>query len=425
MLIDLQHHLTYCTNIHQGETWEEVFKNLITYLPCLKNQLTPNSPLGIGLRLSDVASRELLDDNRLTAFKKWLDSNGLYIFTMNGFPYGGFHNQVVKDDVHKPDWTTVDRLAYTKRLAHILASLLPQGVIGGISTSPLSYKPWHGQDQDKINEVYSSSTAHMVELVEELVNIQEATGKTIHIDIEPEPDGLIENSTELIEFYSNWLLPMGCRQLAESKGFTKVEAQRAILTHIQVCYDVCHFALAYEKPKVALAKLAMAGIKIGKVQLSAALKASIPEDKAQRQALAVKLQPFAESTYLHQVIEQDKFGKLKQYTDLPAALEALPETNAQEWRTHFHVPLFTSEYNGLQSTQDDIKEVLWLMTQQHVSCHLEIETYTWEVLPEGLKKDLSDSIRREMDWVLQTIKKKQHEENGSPERSRTYAVAAV
>lgn len=425
MLIDLQHHLTYCTNIHPGETWEEVFKNLITYFPCLKNQLVPNRPLGIGLRLSDLASRELMEENRLVAFKKWLDSNSLYVFTMNGFPYGGFHHQAVKDDVHKPDWTTEDRLSYTKRLAHILAFLLPEGTDGGISTSPLSYKPWFGNDTEKLHEVYHTSTQHLVELVNELVTIREETGKDIHVDIEPEPDGLIENSTELLAFYKEWLLPYGYKHLAETKGFTKTEAQRAILNHIQVCYDVCHFALAYEKPKITLGKLAMAGIKIGKVQLSAALKTAIPKGAVEREALAEKLLPFAEPTYLHQVVEQAKDGKLTQFRDLPEALNQLKATKAQEWRTHFHVPLFTSEYNGLQSTQEDIKEVLWLMTQQHVTNHIEVETYTWDVLPEGLKKDLSTSIRRELEWVLQTINKKRNEENGSLECSGPYAVAAV
>ncbi len=366
-----------------------------------------------------------MEDNRLMAFKKWLDSNGLYVFTMNGFPYGGFHHQVVKDDVHKPDWTTVERLAYTKRLAHILAHLLPEGIDGGISTSPLSYKPWLNNDTDKINEVYCTSTQHLVELVDELVTIRETTGKDIHVDIEPEPDGLIENSTELLDFYNEWLLPYGFKHLAETKGLTKTEAQRAILNHIQVCYDVCHFALAYENPKTTLGKLAMAGIKVGKVQLSAALKTAIPKGASERKALAEKLLPFAESTYLHQVIEQDKDGKLKQFTDLPEALDQLQETKAQEWRTHFHVPLFTSEYGGLQSTQDEIKEVLWLMMQQHVTNHIEVETYTWEVLPEGLKKDLSTSIRRELEWVLQTINAKRYEENGSFKRSGPYTVAAV
>ncbi|WP_276496460.1 metabolite traffic protein EboE [Pontibacter litorisediminis] len=403
MLINDALHLSYCTNIHPGETWEEVFSSLKRYLPELKEKLSPGKPFGIGLRLSDKASRALAEKERLTAFREWLDEHGLYVYTMNGFPYGGFHNQVVKDEVHKPDWTTEARLDYTLRLAHILATLLPEGVEGGISTSPLSYKPWHENNAEQLNTVYSSATASLVDLVAQLRQIKESTGKTIHIDIEPEPDGLLENSEEVIRYYQDWLLPKGVERLVQCSGLTEQQAKEAVLTHIQLCYDVCHFALAYEKPEEAFAKLTSAGIKIGKIQLSAALKVKLPADSAGKAALAGKLAPFAESTYLHQVVAQDAAGKLIHYPDLQLALDTIQETEAQEWRTHFHVPLFTDAYNGLQSTQDDVEQVLVYLQNKHITNHLEVETYTWEVLPEGLKVDLSQSIQRELEWVTNII----------------------
>lgn len=415
-------HLSYCTNIHPGETWQEVFKNLTSYLPVLKKELSPDQPFGIGLRLSDIASRELSEEEILTAFRGWLDENGLYVYTMNGFPFGGFHNQVVKDDVHKPDWTTSSRLEYTKRLAHILAALLPDGVDGGISTSPLSYKPWHNS-AEKLNSAFAGATSNMVELVDELLHIQEATGKLIHIDIEPEPDGLLENSDEVICFYHDWLLPEGIEKLTRSRGMTEQQAKDAVLTHMQLCYDVCHFALAYEQPAEAFAKLHEAGISIGKIQLSAALKTKVPADSAGKAALLQKLAPFAESTYLHQVVAQDAAGRLTHYTDLNPALDAVQESKAKEWRIHFHVPLFTGSYNGLQSTQDDIEQVLAYLNSKHITNHLEVETYTWEVLPEGLKLALAQSIQRELEWVIQTINKNQDAKDGSYQCGGAHAVA--
>ncbi|MCX2741031.1 metabolite traffic protein EboE [Pontibacter anaerobius] len=425
MFLDKGYHLTYCTNIHPGESWNEVFQNLKTYFPPLKKEISPDKPLGIGLRLSNKASEELQEDtSRLQEFKRWLQDQGLYVFTMNGFPYGGFHHQAVKDHVHKPDWTTQDRLDYTLRLARILAELLPEGMEGGISTSPLSYKPWLlEEDEQKVKATYTQATQNLVKLVAELVKLKEETGKIIHIDIEPEPDGLLENSREVINYYQEWLLPKGMQHLQEELSLPKEEATEAIYRHLQLCYDVCHFALAYEKPAEAFAKLKHAGIKIGKIQLSAALKSTLPEDVETRSEIAETMATLAEDTYLHQVVEKDKDGKLTQYPDLTFALQHIRKPGAEEWRTHFHVPLFTEQYNGLQSTQEDVAKVLLLLQQDPVTQHLEVETYTWEVLPKEIKKDLSTSIQRELEWVLQNINNSNNAENGSPEHRRADEIA--
>ncbi|GAA4438511.1 metabolite traffic protein EboE [Pontibacter saemangeumensis] len=423
MYLATGHHLTYCTNIHPGESWEEVFRQLKAYFPPLKQKLSPDKPFGIGLRLSNLASEELLQGNRLQEFKQWLQEQELYVFTMNGFPYGGFHNQAVKDDVHKPDWTTTERLAYTKRLAQILAEILPEGVEGGISTSPLSYKPWFLEEESsKVKAVYSSATDHLVSLVEALLQLKAETGKTIHIDIEPEPDGLLENSKEVINYYQEWLLPAGVKALQESRGMAKEEAHAAVLQHIQLCYDVCHFALAYEKPAEAFAKIKHAGIKIGKIQLSAALKTELPKDVETRGELAETFARFAESTYLHQVVERGDDGELTQYPDLTFALQHIRKPNAVEWRTHFHVPLFTQTYNGLESTQQDIVEVLQYIKKDPLTQHLEVETYTWDVLPEDMKKELSESILRELEWVLSTLNPTEHAEDGRTGHRRAHTA---
>ncbi|MCC9167445.1 metabolite traffic protein EboE [Pontibacter harenae] len=402
MYLNRQYHLSYCTNIHQGETWDEVFQSLKEYFPPLKQQLSPDQPLGIGLRLSDLASRELMEGEELFNFKAWLQEQGLYVFTMNGFPFGGFHKQVVKDDVHQPDWTTKTRVAYTIRLAHILSMLLPKGVEGGISTSPLSYKPWYTGKQEAYNETTRTATENLVEVVAELISIKSVTGKSIHIDIEPEPDGFLENSHEFISFYTNQLIPVGVEKLKQE--LSAAEVTEAIKEHIQLCYDVCHFALAYEKPAETFDKLKEAGIKVGKIQLSAALKVTLPNNVTDKAAVAERLAAFVEPTYLHQVVERGADNKLTQYPDLPQALAQINKPDAEEWRIHFHVPLFTDSYNGLLSTQGDIKAVLDILKQEQLTQHLEVETYTWDVLPQDLKKELHDSIQREMEWVIENLK---------------------
>jgi sugar phosphate isomerase/epimerase len=392
-------HLTYCTNIHPGETWEEVFYTLKMFLLPLKSRLSPAKPMGVGLRLSDQASRTLIENNNLSIFKEWLDTHNLYVFTMNGFPYGGFHRQVVKEAVYAPDWRTEERVAYTIRLCHILAYLLPEGMEGGISTVPISYKPWFKSDNAR-KEALEKGALHLTKVVEELTAISIAKGKPIHIDIEPEPDCLLENTAEMINFYQHTLLPLGSGYLMQKMGIKSVNAEEIIRRHIGVCYDVCHFAVEYEKPAYVFEQFARAGIRIGKIQISAALKANLPVEATQRKKVARKFESLAESTYLHQVVARKGDGSLLQFPDLPQALTHINDHDMVEWRTHFHVPVFVSDYQDLQSTQEDIIEVLRLNRQQPVTSHLEVETYTWEVLPKAIKVDLLSSIGREMEWVI-------------------------
>ncbi|WP_413160920.1 metabolite traffic protein EboE [Capilliphycus salinus ALCB114379] len=390
-------HLTYCTNIHPGESWPEVFSNLKEYLPALKNRLNAEK-FGIGLRLSHQATTQL-NSSEMGEFKAWLAEHNLYVFTLNGFPYGGFHNEVVKDKVYAPDWTTPQRTNYTKKLAHILAKLLPERVKGSISTLPLSYKPWFNSSSD-FTGAFKQSTINLIEVVIELVHLHQTTGKFIHIDLEPEPNGLIENSAEVIDFFQNWLLPVGGEYLVNKLSISLAAAQTLLREHIQICYDTCHFSVVYDNPVQVFRQFKEAGISIGKIQISAAIKNQLPVEQSQRDNLGEYLQKFAESTYLHQVVACYPDGSLQSYIDLSQALQELKETAAKEWRTHFHIPIFNQTYGILQSTQDDILTVLELL-KDYPCEHLEIETYTFQVLPDNLKIDLLSSIEREYNWVIQ------------------------
>ncbi|MBA2492532.1 MAG: metabolite traffic protein EboE [Gammaproteobacteria bacterium] len=393
-------HLTYCTNIHPGESWEAVFAGIERYVPGLKQRLSPQKPFGIGLRLSDLAARELLQGDALDGFKTWLGERGLYVFTINGFPYGGFHRQVVKDQVYAPDWRAAARVDYTLRLARILAALLPADIEGSISSVPISYKPWFHNEAERA-AAFERASVNLARMAAELMSIRATTGRSLHIDVEPEPDCLLENSDETVEFFERWLLPVGGSWLASTLCISPSEAQANLLAHIGVCYDTCHFALQYETPAAALSKLTGAGIRIGKVQLSAALKASMPESADERGAVIERLRPFAEPTYLHQIVERHADGSLHHHADLSTATS--PHPDAREWRVHFHVPIFSGEYGGIYSTRDDIAATLSVLRDTHACPHLEIETYTWEVLPSRLKVDLSRSIVREYEWVLNTF----------------------
>ncbi len=392
-------HLTYCSNIHPGENWEQHFETLKTSIPFIKQEVCPNAPMGIGLRLANEASKLLMNEAYMAEFKSWLAANNCYVFTMNGFPYGGFHNVVVKDQVHSPDWTSDERLSYTIRLFHILAKLLPGHLQeGGISTSPLSYRFWW-PSKEKTEQAIIQATENIVLLLVELVDLAKNTGKTMHLDLEPEPGGSIENGTEFIDWYKNYLIPIAVNHFA-TLGINPEKAIKYTRRHIQLCYDVCHFAVSFEEPKVFLKQLFEAEIQVGKIQISSALKVDFATDEESK---IIELAKFNEATYLHQVIALRLDGSFESFPDLEVALNSFKTNTYSEWRIHFHVPLFMEQFGLLASTQTEIVKTLTAQKIDPFTNHLEIETYTWAVLPPDLQVPLNESIVRELRWVQQHL----------------------
>jgi len=395
-------HLTYCTNIHAGENWPDHFEALQINFPFIKENISPFAPMGIGLRLSNEASVQLIEEENFSDFKSWLEENNAYVFTMNGFPYGGFHHTRVKDNVHTPDWTTNDRVAYTLRLFKILRGLLPEGMDGGISTSPLSYRHWFHTDEE-LNKAKELATNNLVQVIENLIVINATTGKLLHLDIEPEPDGMLQTGDEFIQWYENDFVPAGIKKINARFGVSDSKAEELLKQHLCLCYDVCHFAIGYEPHEEVINQLLEKGIRIGKIQISAALKKEMDNDLINRINVKDAFAQFDEPVYLHQVVAKKDDGELLRYPDLPEALEDYNNPAVTEWRAHFHVPISADNFGLLQSTQNDIVEVLQLQKQKKITQHLEVETYTWEVLPQTLKLPLQESIIQELDWVKQEL----------------------
>lgn len=379
-------HLTYCTNIHPAQGWAAVDDSLRRVAPALKAALSPQAPFGIGLRLAARDARELLEGDRLRRFRAWLDEQGLYVAIINGFPYGPFHGEPVKTSVYAPDWRTPARVDYTLDLARILAALLPSGMTGGISTVPLSYKKWMASASAG---EWDAIVANVVAVGRHLMRLRDDTGVHVHLDIEPEPDCSLETADEAVAFFEDRLRPAGGARIDD---------------HVQLCFDCCHCAVEYEDPIDALARLRKGGVRIGRVQLSSALKVPMPRDAAAAHAIADRLAPFADSTYLHQVVEREG-EQLRRFADLDVALSQEAAGSARrgqdrEWRIHFHVPLFTGEYQGLGSSQNLVSTMIREARERPFTQHLEIETYTWSVLPDGLRMEIGASIAREYRWVL-------------------------
>lgn len=396
-------HLTYCTNIHSGESWKDHFNEIKKYFMGIKKELSPDKPFGLGLRLSNVASIELIEKRNIEAFKAWLAENNAYVFTMNGFPYGSFHNTRVKDKVHAPDWTTRDRIDYTIRLFEILKDLLPRETDGGISTSPLSYKRWF-KNEDALKNAREICTNNIVIVAEKLIEYYQSTGKILHLDIEPEPDGMLETGQEFLHWFNNDLLTNGAKKIAAKFKVSIARAEELLRVHVSLCYDVCHFSIGYENHEVVIREVLKSGIKIGKLQISAALKGAMNKNILLRSVIKESFSKYNEPTYLHQVVAKMNNDELLRYPDLPEALSDYDNPDVNEWRAHFHVPIFEENFGSLQSTQKDIEEVIRLQKDINFTSHLEVETYTWEVLPGLLKLPLQESVIRELQWVLTHFK---------------------
>ncbi|MGA3284591.1 MAG: metabolite traffic protein EboE [Verrucomicrobiota bacterium] len=373
-------HLAYCTNVHRGETWHETFDSLKTHTLAVRQRVCAQAPFAIGLRLSHRAARELSERAALLEFQRWLEQNDCYVFTINGFPYGRFHGARIKEQAYAPDWTSPERLAYTNLLFDLLAKILPAGLEGSVSTLPGSFKEFiRNGDQEKIIR------ENLWRCAEHIAELGARTKRTLHLGLEPEPLCLLENSRETICFFD--------QLRSEHPGDARLDA------HLGVNYDTCHFAVEFEEPQSALSALTQHGIKISKIHLSSALKTR-PTPEA-REALA----KFADDVYLHQVAARDAAGKLNFYRDLPDALSChlSPGTcHAEEWRIHFHVPLHSPAAPPFDNTNGHLLGALdFLAANPKLCSHLEMETYTWEVLPPEWKaRSIVEQLAAEYDWTL-------------------------
>jgi hypothetical protein len=385
-------HLAYCTNVHRGETWAETFDALNQYTLRVRERVCPTQPFGVGLRLSQEAAEELSDTGRLLEFQRWLGKNQCYVFTINGFPFGRFHGARAKEFAYAPDWTSPERLAYTNLLFDLLSQLAPPGVEASVSTLPGSFKGFalHGEDLRKIRD-------NIWHCIEHIARLSYQTGRRMHLGLEPEPMCLLESSGETIHFFE--------RLRAEHPR------DERLAPHLGVDYDTCHFAVEFEEPQNALACLLHHHIKISKIHLSSALKVR-PTAEA-RQALAA----FVDNTYLHQVVVCRGDGQRFIYRDLDEALAGEPTeledgasegAQAPEWRIHFHIPLHSPPTALFDNTSDHIAGVLDLLANNPGTCtHLEMETYTWEVLPPELKdRDIVDQLAAEYDWTLSNLRER-------------------
>lgn len=380
MLLKHNIHLAYCTNIHRGQDWPETFAALKNHTLKVRDRVAKGRAYAIGLRLSHQAAVQLNDAETLKAFQTWLEKENCYVFTINGFPYGTFHGGRVKELAYVPDWTTPERVAYTNLLFDLLARLVPAGIEGSVSTVPCSFKPLiNTKEQVAAMRKNIRQAAHHVREAER------RSGKTLHLGLEPEPLCYLETSSETVAFFDELR--------AEFPG------DEALFENLGVNYDCCHLAVEYEEAGAALERFVSNKIKISKLHFSSALKLAPDEEKKKA------LQAFVDPVYFHQVVARTSNGDLVRYLDLDQALAGdghSPMETEEEWRIHFHVPLHCKPSPVFDTTAGHVLEVMDVLGKNPNLCsHVEMETYTWEVLPPELKnRDVVDQLTSEYEWTL-------------------------
>jgi hypothetical protein len=404
MTVDLGNglgHLAYSTLVHPADDWDELWASLQDYLPRVKQRVSPHAPCAVSLRLSAATVDRLLADRSAMAdLRAFLGGEDLYVVTANAFPYGPFKNRLVMETVYEPDWRDRRRAEYTKGVATILSSIAGDGVSPTIQTAPLGFKP------HVTSGVVERFAEQLLRVVAHLVELERTTGTTVRLGLEPEPFCHLETTDETIRYFREELFTdAAAARLAALAGIDAAAAAVALRAHLGVVYDICHQAVEFEDIGASLDALVAARIPIVKLQVAAAMR--IP---AVTNDVVEQLWQFTDTVYLSQTMERRDDGTIRRFLNLRDALTCWePGDASPEWRTHFHVPVFLADLGGLGglgTTRFAISEALAKHRDTPLSEQVEIETYTWDVLPAQFKTgDIVEYIERELCWVVEQLAK--------------------
>ncbi len=386
-------HLTYSTLVHPGDTWAQMWASLVTYAPAVKKAVCPDAAFGVSLRLSASSAQTLSRQaEELARLKEFLAAEDLYVYTVNAFPYGPFKGQRVMEQVYEPDWATPERASYTMAVADILADIAAPGIAPSIQTAPLAYRP-NVSGADYV----LSFTRNLLRVVAHLIELERRTGRRVKVALEPEPFCFLETTEETVAYFERHIYSAeGTAVLASLTGLPVSEVTGLVRRHLGVVFDICHQSVEFEDIPQSLRLLTGAGIPIFKLQEAAALRVTEVTDET-----VAELGIFTDTIYLSQTTEL-RDGKLTRFLNLRDAIEAWNSRpgGSREWRTHFHVPVFLDDLGPFGTTRVGIEQALRVHAATPLSDHLEIETYTWDVLPARLKTgDITQYVTREIDWV--------------------------
>ncbi|MCA8974589.1 MAG: metabolite traffic protein EboE [Planctomycetes bacterium] len=376
--------LTYCSNVHPAPDLEAHLLALRDHAqPVARAARAAGRSFGLGLWWpADLAFHLAADQRARRRLQTALVEFDLPLWTMNVFPFGNFHDEVVKTAVYAPDWGSEERLHYTRLCAELAAGLAPTGATVPLSTLPLGYRG-PGEEPADLRRM----ARNLARCASAFAAIEAETGVRCVLALEPEPDCLLETAAATASFLERWLFEEG--------AWTTVP-EAVLRRHLGVCVDLCHLAVVDEDAVAALADLRARGIAVPKVQVSSCLEVRAADGLD-------RLLAFAEPRYLHQTAAANGLRALD--LDEVAARRSQFEA-AGRLRTHYHVPLYWDEPGSFGSTRAEVERVLQALARSGEPMPLlEVETYTWSVL-RGFDAEapLAQRLARELDFAASCLR---------------------
>ncbi len=363
-------HLAYCSNVHAAEDAAGIVAQLGRFAAPVRERLGA-SRLGIGLWLAADAARELrADPDALGALRDALDEGELEVVTFNAFPYRGFHAPVVKEAVLPPglDRRGARRLHPRCRgaLRRAPARRHRRGV--GLDDAARLARGWSDADAAAARERFAG-------LAGQLADLERTTGRTIRVGIEPEPSCVVETIDEAVDALS--VSTRTGSAWRSTPAITRSPSTIRPMRWMRSSAPACGSSSASSRAPCAPRRRGSA-------------------------AGRRRLEEFVEPRFLHQTREpRSSPGQVHGTDDLPEALAGgLPAE--REWRVHFHVPVHEG---GPETTQAELQAWMAALVGRPAARvhHLEIETYTWTVLPEDRRPvgegGLIDGLTREVAWT--------------------------
>lgn len=381
--------ITYCSNIFKNNNGTQLLNSLNKYKKEFK------SYKDISICVSNNIINELNEKKNLNKILTWKKINKKNIPLINGFVYKNFHQNLIKENIYYPDWTKKERFNFTKNTIFFAQKINKRSKICGISTLPITYKLWI-----KNNTKYNIKKAinFFFEILKILIKIKKYKNILIHIDIEPEPFCLLEDCKDFIYFFKSWILPELEEKIKIYLNVKKNKAKNVITKHLNLCFDICHSAVMFENQKLSLDLIKKFKIKIGRVQISSAIKI-----KKINKHNFNHLNFLNKSPFLHQSLMKLNNLKYIKNNDFKN-IKIINNEIIKEIRIHCHVPIYKKKItNNIYTTQKELKNSLMNILKYDFTRNLEIETYTYNMLYKK-KSNKIKSMIKEYNWLINLIK---------------------
>ncbi|MCZ6596743.1 MAG: metabolite traffic protein EboE [Planctomycetota bacterium] len=411
--------LAYCLNLHPAEDLDGVLRGVREITLPLADELDPardEGDFGLGAYLPGkvVLAMEGDDAEDRAAYVGFVAANGLDPFTYNAFPIGGFHHAGLKQGVFRPTWMETERQLFTWNVARVAADAWKACGARSRHVSISTHTGMYAADVGGPADLDACADG-LARMARTLAEIEQASGCRIVLSLEPEPGSNAGDARALAGFHE--------RIRARAREVLGAGSDTVLRRHLGTCLDACHAAVAFEHPQEAFLDATADGTPLGKLQFTSAISLRHPDGN---DAGRERLFGLEEPVYLHQVTGR-RGGDVAQAADLPEARRlwksgAVGWRGCEEWRCHFHVPVDMGDLGdlgdgdrsgpagGLGTTRAVADEILAVALSDPErwgteELHVEIETYTWDVLPSEVRgtDSLVAGLAREYRHVLERM----------------------